>query len=86
MKHNLLSVGQLEDKDYYLQFKDESCTILDQSKNLNTSGTKTRGNVFHLNPSGVSCFVAKIDDSWLWHKRFCHVNFDNIVKASNTFA
>ena len=30
--------------------------------------------------------VAKVDNSWLWHKRFCHINFDNIVKVSSTFA
>ena len=23
--------------------------------------------------------------NWLWHRRFCHINFDNIVKVSNTF-
>src|SRR5271156_5775026 len=46
------------------------------------SVSKTKGNVFHLN-SDVSCFVAKVDDSWLWHKRLCHINFDNIVKISN---
>ena len=32
------------------------------------------------------CLVAKVDNSWLWHRRFCHISFDNIVKASNTFA
>lgn len=26
--------------------------------------------------------MAKFDDSWIWHRRLCHVNFDNIVKAS----
>lgn len=46
--------------------------------------TKSRGNVFKLNTSEVSCFIAKIDESWLWHIRFCHVNFDNIVKESLT--
>ena len=30
--------------------------------------------------------VAKVDESWLWNKRFFHINFDNIVKTSNMFA
>lgn len=30
--------------------------------------------------------AAKVDNNWLWQKRFCHINFDNIVKASSTFA
>ena len=29
--------------------------------------------------------VAKIDNSWLWHRRFCHINFNDIVKASKIF-
>ena len=33
----------------------------------------------------MSCLVAKVDNSWLWHRRFCHINFDNIVKVSSTF-
>ena len=32
------------------------------------------------------CLVAKVDKSQLWHRRFCHINFDNIVKVSSTFA
>ena len=27
----------------------------------------------------VSCLVVKLDDVWLWHKRLCHVNFDNLI-------
>ena len=30
----------------------------------------------------MTFLVAKVDDSWLWHKRFFHINFDNIVKVS----
>jgi hypothetical protein len=32
------------------------------------------------------CLVAKVDDNWLWHKRFCHINFDSIVKTSSMLA
>ena len=56
-----------------------------QGKLLGTS-TRIRGNVFQLNPTEMTCLVANIDNSWLWHRRFYHINFDNIVKASNTIA
>ena len=49
-------------------------------------GTRTRGNVFQLNSTKITCLVANIDNIWLWHRRFCHINFDDIVKASRTFA
>ena len=28
------------------------------------------------------CLVADINDPWIWHKRFCHVNFKNIHKLA----
>ena len=27
-----------------------------------------------------SCFIAQVEESWLWHKRICHVKFDHLVK------
>ena len=50
------------------------------------TGTRTKGNVFQLNPTEITCLVAKLDNSWLWHRRFWHIDFDNIVKVSSTFA
>ena len=34
----------------------------------------------------MTCLVAKVDENWLWHKRFCYINFDSIVKTSSMFA
>ena len=85
MKHNLFSVGQLMDKDYQLQFGNETCIIKNKEGKLLSTGTRTRGNVFQLNSTKITCLIAKIDNNWLWHRRFCHINFDDIVKASNTF-
>jgi len=50
------------------------------------SCTQTKGNIFHLSGTGKSCLIAQINQSWLWHRRMCHVNFDNIVKISSTQA
>ena len=33
----------------------------------------------------MKCLVAKVDDGWLWHKIFCHIKFDSIVKTSSMF-
>ena len=85
LKHNLLSFGQLVDKGYQLQFGNNTCTIKDKEVKLHGIGTRTRGNVFQLNTTKITCLVAKVDNSWLWHRRFCHINFDNIVKVSNLF-
>ena len=31
----------------------------------------------------ASCLIVQTDDVWLWHKRLCHVNFDNFISISN---
>ena len=28
------------------------------------------------------CYLSIVDESWLWHRRLGHLNFDNIVKIS----
>ena len=85
LKHNLLSVGQLVDKVYQLQFIEKTSIIKDKDGKLIGIGTRSRGNVFQLNPIEMTCLVAKVDNSQLWHRLFCHINFENIVKDSNTF-
>jgi hypothetical protein len=63
LKHNLLSVGQILDKDYRLRFENGKCSIRNKSRDLLALGTKTRGNVFQLNSVEVSCLMVKVDDS-----------------------
>lgn len=38
--------------------------------------------MFYLDTTVGSCLMEMVEDSWLWHKRLCHVNFDSIVKVS----
>ena len=53
--------------------------IYDSEGNLNGSGERTKGNLFYLDETIETCLMVKSDDVWLWHKRLCHVNFDNLV-------
>ena len=46
LKHNLLSLGQLVDKGYQLQFADKTCTFKDKEGNIVGTGTRSKGNVF----------------------------------------
>ena len=54
--------------------------LLDGKGNQVGSGNQTKGNLFYLDLSESSCFIAQVEESWLWHKRLCHVNFDNLIK------
>ena len=54
--------------------------LLDDKGNLIGSGKQTKGNLFYLDLGECSYFIAQIEEIWLWHRRLCHVNFDNLVK------
>ncbi|GLJ40699.1 hypothetical protein SUGI_0840630 [Cryptomeria japonica] len=86
LKNNLLSVVQLVGKGFQLQFKDRKCKIINKTGLEIVTGIQTRGNIFHLNTGNKTCLISHIDESWLWNKRLCHVNFDCIVKMSSTKA
>ena len=36
----------------------------------------------NINKNSNLRLTAKHDDPWLWHKRFCHINFKNISKLA----
>ena len=57
--------------------------LLDAKRNLVGFGKQTKGNLFYLDLSESSCFIAQVEESWLWHKRLCDVNFDNLIKIRN---
>lgn len=77
-------VGKLVDRGYLLQFIEKTCIIKDKHGKLIGTSTRTRGSIFQLNPTKMTCLVEKVDYSCLWHKTFCHINFDNNVKISTT--
>ena len=54
--------------------------LLDDNGNLIGSSKQTKGNLFYLDLGDWSCFIIQVEESWLWHRRLCHVNFDNMVK------
>ena len=44
------------------------------------NGKEKLCNLFYLDLGECSCFIAQVEVCWLWHKRLCYVNFDNMVK------
>ena len=61
---------------------DGKAKLLDGKGNLVGFGKKTKDNLFYLDLNESSHFIVQVEEIWLWHKRLCHVNFDNIVKIS----
>ncbi|GKF14832.1 retrovirus-related pol polyprotein from transposon TNT 1-94 [Tanacetum coccineum] len=89
LNHNLFSVGQFCDADLEIAFQKSICYIRDlKGNNLlkSSHGTNlysiTLQDTFTPNPI---CLMAKASSSqsWLWHRRLSHLNFDTINLLSN---
>jgi hypothetical protein len=52
-----------------------------------SNANQTLSNVYILNVvKGEKCWMGKVDKIWLWHRRMCHIKFDNIIKLNKTQA
>jgi hypothetical protein len=82
MKHNTLSAIQMCDQGQKIVFDSEKCEIRKEgSEKLVAITKRTQRNIYLLNEIGKErCFTRKDHESWLWHKRMGHLNFDNLVK------
>ena len=80
LKHNLLSISQLCDKDFKIKFTKDECLIEDEvSFEVKLKGTRIN-NIFMISLDDVSlkvkCLMVSNNESWLWHKRFAHIHME----------
>ena len=83
LNYNLLSVSQLNNLGCKVGFENNIFKIYDTNGKLIRKGDQTKSNLFYLDIEDATCVVVKFDDVWLWNKRLCHVNFDNLVSINN---
>ena len=83
-----MSVGQICDANHNITFFSHHCEIRrNSSQKIIGKGTRSPGNVYVLDEiAGEKFSVGRSDNSWLWHKRPAHLNFDNWVKTGRTDA
>ncbi|KAI3718223.1 hypothetical protein L6452_19085 [Arctium lappa] len=88
LKHNLLSISQLCDKDYEVRFTKKACSVLNEKGKLALSGHR-RENVYVIDMDSTItenlCFLSKAtsDVNWLWHKSLFHLNFKTLNSLSS---
>lgn len=85
LAHNLISIGQLMKKGYYVVFDDDKCLLYDkESMQLIYSVKMAEDKMFPLVFSKVpiNAFTSSSDDSLLWHQRFGHLNFRGLTLLS----
>jgi len=83
VKHNLLSISQLCDKGFKIEFNKNCCLISEAMSGEIVHIGKRTGNIYVLNIKHasfheLSCLVSKIDDSWLWHRMAAHINMPHL--------
>ena len=85
LRHSLLSISQLCDNGYKVTFAKDCCIIEhNEKKDCMFKGVRVN-NIYMLDLREVSlnnaqCLVTLSEDSWLWHRRLAHVNFDLLNK------
>ncbi|GJZ75137.1 retrovirus-related pol polyprotein from transposon TNT 1-94 [Tanacetum coccineum] len=86
LKYNLISISQLCDAKYIVQFDEKRGTIFNSNKEIVMIDPRER-DVYVLNMTSStqeSCFFAKASENlnWLRHKRFAYLNFKTINKLA----
>ncbi|GJS62729.1 retrovirus-related pol polyprotein from transposon TNT 1-94 [Tanacetum coccineum] len=87
LNYNLISIRQLYDAKYIVQFDDKQGTIFNANKEIILIAPR-RNDVYVLDMSSLTlngaCFFLKASESvnWLWHKRLSYLNFKNINKLA----
>ncbi|KAF2347659.1 Integrase catalytic core [Trinorchestia longiramus] len=78
---NLISVPQIAECGKETHFNKSTCEIVDENNELIVAGHKV-GRLYRLDcfyHVAAKCSSVSSDDR-LWHKRFCHLGFDNLKK------
>ena len=63
LEHNLLSVAQLNNIGFKVEFMNGKAKLLDGKGNLVGFGKQTKGNQFYLNLNESSCFISQVEES-----------------------
>ncbi|KAK1369756.1 hypothetical protein POM88_035848 [Heracleum sosnowskyi] len=85
LKHNLLSISQITDKGYHVNFYSTHCEVVSKASGKVALTGYRHGNIYeaniHTNTDGSpTCLISKasVDESCNWHKKLSHLNFSNI--------
>ncbi|GJS86833.1 retrovirus-related pol polyprotein from transposon TNT 1-94 [Tanacetum coccineum] len=86
LKYNLISISQLCDAKYIVQFDEKIGTIFNSNKEVVMIAPRVRDvYVLEMTTSAQeSCFFAKASENlnWLWHKRLAHLKFKTVNKLA----
>ena len=84
LKANLISISQLCDSDYKVNFLRTECRVYDTSGSCVLKGLRSSENCYVVNSpvSSIACHTSKIDNVDLWHQRLGHINYKDLSRLS----
>lgn len=88
LKHNLLSISQLRDKGFKVTFTNTCCLFKHNEKKdclfkglrVNNTYMPNLDDAFLVS---TKCLTTMSENSWLWHMRLSHINFDLLNKVTS---
>ncbi|KAL8091492.1 hypothetical protein AgCh_033925 [Apium graveolens] len=85
LKHNLLSISQICERGYHVDFFEEHCEVISNSTGKVVLKGYRHGKIYEArlstNTDGSAiCLLsrASIEENLNWHKKLSHLNFNNI--------
>ena len=83
LKANLLSITQICDENFLVQFSKKGYVIINEVGIQVLEEYRTTDNCYGVVPTpNISCSSARVDMLKLWHQRFGHSNFKQVAKVS----
>ena len=82
LKANLISLSQLCDQCYIVNFSKDNCLVTDSNKIIFMHGSRQADNCYHwISNNSDVCHSIKEDQTQLWHKKLGHAHLSCIDKA-----
>ncbi|KAK3011525.1 hypothetical protein RJ639_012583 [Escallonia herrerae] len=92
LQQSLSSFGQLVESGYFVHFEEaDCCEIYDNSKGdqliANIKMEKNRSYPVEFKYAGSVALKCAVEENvWLWHMRFCHLNFNGLKLLQRKYA
>ncbi|RDX93289.1 hypothetical protein CR513_24476, partial [Mucuna pruriens] len=81
IKTNMLSLGQLLQKGFVMKMANNCLTVLDRKQNLLSQNRTFQVRMHYLQHQCLTTLENKKE--WLWHLKFCHLNFKDLHLLAN---
>lgn len=80
---NLISISQLCDQGFIVNFSKDKCEALDSKKSTIMTGTRPLDNCYHCDNDlkNLMSNLSKFDETILCHQRLRHISISKICKT-----